>query len=142
MKPNKPVRGQEDDYRCFQANEDCEDKNCDTCDDRDNCTSKGYQDLTSITLAELIEAYKGYDTHKVEIHAIDSEYPSLSILRPETDEEFNTRVIQYEKDMAEYNRWLLDNTPEKKKERKKLKQIQKLAALKKKVSEMEQKDET
>lgn len=135
-KPSKPYRWPIEDYRCFELAECVKENNgCENCSERDTCREFQYYDLTSITLAELNEAYKDYDPDTIEIRSVYviDRNTSLEIRRPQTEEEFAPSMKKYEEELKEWEEWKKNNTPEKRAERKKQKEeerkVKKLAKL-------------
>ena len=141
QKPYKPGRRHIEDYRLFEINVCVEENDgCDNCPETQTCDRRYYYiDLSRVSLANLIEAYKDYNPNDILIGAIDTgdHYSSLEILRPETDEEFAVKVKAYEVAVEEYNKWLENNTPEKKQQRKEEKKLAKLTKLKEEAKKLE-----
>ena len=139
-KPNKPIRGMIEDFRCFERNEDCVYKGgCENCDEREDCEGNGFEFLRKTTLQNLVQAYGEYDFKDIEISSVCmySDNTSLVIRRPETDEEFAIKMEEYEKELKIYNDWMEDNTPEKRKQKAEAKKLAKLAKLKKETELLE-----
>jgi len=117
-----PTRGHIEDYRCFEKN-DCDflydHESCEGCPEISSCANQGHADLKTITLKELNEAYKDYNSKGIVISSVHmyGDYTSLVIYRPETDEEFAVKVKEYEEKLAIYNKWVEEHkkTPENKK---------------------------
>lgn len=139
-KPHELTRRKVEDYRCLKKNEDCAD-GCENCMYNltyEECETKGYYTLNRISLQELVNAYKDYDLKDIEIESVymGDDYTGLAIMRPETDEEFAVRMKEHEDNIAEYNKWLENNTPEKKKQRKEEKRLAKLAKLQEEIERL------
>ena len=142
--PERPVRTRIEDFRCWETCEHFDyHKGCADCYECDKMNEEGETECEmaeyngirrrdEITLGELIRTYGGFNPDDIVIeinYDYDMDETNINITRPDGDSTFSLKVLEYEKKMEKYEKWLKDNPPEKRAEEKALKK--KLSAEKK-----------
>lgn len=86
----------------------CVEKYTEEWDEGDvHITATHYENLIGINLKQLNEAYKDYNPEDIQIIAVqeNSKPPSLIILRPQKEEEFEAEMKKYIEKLAWYESW-------------------------------------
>ena len=124
-KPNKPIKGRVEDWRCHEINEEFDLMEQDFEGDG-SCLEDQYDNLFEIDLETLLLKYSNYDPEDIYVRG---DVAGLSIYRPETDKEFRVRLGEYEIELEKYNRCHKRLSPEEKEQKKRQRKADKVAKL-------------